>query len=171
MWDLSCLPSNLMSFHLWFWMGCRTEPVHNLGILLDSCSCLKSRWQSGAGGLLYNFVLYIKNLGGTVHSSTHALVTSWVDLLGIVLEDHPETATGPKCASVGSYGLTLVSHVTPLLCNPHWLPVCFQVEFKVLAVIYKTLHGMAQGYLWNCLSMVVSIHPTRSNRDGMLWLP
>lgn len=70
-----------------------------------------------------------------------------MDLLGIVREDHPETAPDPKCGSVGSYGLTPVSHVTLLLCNAHWLPVCFQVEFKVLAAIYKTLHGMAHGYL------------------------
>lgn len=32
-----------------------------------------------------------------------------------------------------------VAHLTFLLCELHWLPLCFWVQFKVLAIAYKIL--------------------------------
>lgn len=41
-----------------------------------------------------------------------------------VLEDHPETSTGPECSDMG---MPQYAQVTPLLCELRWFSVCFQV--------------------------------------------
>lgn len=35
-----------------------------------------------------------------------------------------------------------LTHVTHLLCGLHWLLVCFWIQFKVLVVTFKILHGL-----------------------------
>lgn len=42
--------------------------------------------------------------------------------------------------------------VLPLLQELRWLPVCLQVQFKVLVVTFKALHGLGPGYLKDPLS-------------------
>lgn len=34
------------------------------------------------------------------------------------------------------------AHSTPLLCDLHWLPVCFGVQFEVLVMSYKAFHAL-----------------------------
>lgn len=58
----------------------------------------------------------------------------------VVLEDHPETATHPKCDTIGSY----YPHVIPLLCEMQWLPLCFWVDFKLLAFPLKLFFPWGQ---------------------------
>ena len=38
-------------------------------------------------------------------------------------------------------------HITPVLMNLHWLPIDLGIEFKILIVTYKTLHGLAPAYI------------------------
>ena len=33
------------------------------------------------------------------------------------------------------------------LANLHWLPIDLRIEFKILIVTYKTLHGLASAYV------------------------
>lgn len=35
----------------------------------------------------------------------------------------------------------------------HLLPVCYQTQFKVLAITCKALHGFGHSYLWDSLSL------------------
>ncbi|KAM6455405.1 protocadherin alpha-5-like isoform 1-T1 [Liasis olivaceus] len=46
-----------------------------------------------------------------------------------------------------------------------------EVQFKVLVMTYKALHGMEPGYLRDHLSPLTSTQPIRSSRKGMLWVP
>lgn len=57
-----------------------------------------------------------------------------------------------------------MAQVMPLLCELHWLLVCFQVQFKV----FEALHGMAPGYLRDCLIPLELACPTLAGRGGML---
>ena len=43
-------------------------------------------------------------------------------------------------------------HITPVLIQLHWLPVHFQILFKVLLLVYKALNGMAPLYITELLS-------------------
>src|SRR5712691_66302 len=38
-------------------------------------------------------------------------------------------------------------HITPILRDLHWLPVCRRIDFKVATLVYKCLHGSAPPYL------------------------
>ena len=44
-------------------------------------------------------------------------------------------------------------HITPVLIQPHWLPVHFQIFFKVLLLVYKALTGMAPLYITELLTL------------------
>jgi len=37
-------------------------------------------------------------------------------------------------------------HITPILCDQHWLPVRQRITFKVATLVYKCLHGFAPPY-------------------------
>ena len=38
-------------------------------------------------------------------------------------------------------------HITPVLSQLHWLPIKYRIEFKILLMTLKAVHGMAPDYL------------------------
>lgn len=68
-------------------------------------------------------------------------------------------------------GIRRMAHVTPLLRELHWLPVCLWVQLKVLVISFKALHVMDPGYLKNHLIPLGLACPTSAGRGGMLWAP
>ena len=38
-------------------------------------------------------------------------------------------------------------HITPFMTNLHWLPIQYRIQFEILLLIYKFLHGFAPSYL------------------------
>ena len=60
-------------------------------------------------------------------------------------------------------------HVTPLLRELHWLPVHLRVDFKILLVTFKILHGVAPSYLKDLVSVLPdSRYQLRPNNNGIL---
>lgn len=58
--------------------------------------------------------------------------------------------------------------VTPLLHEQLWLPVAFWIQLKMLVTSFKALHNIGLG---DCLSLRVSVHPTRlDGRDVKCYL-
>ena len=51
-------------------------------------------------------------------------------------------------------------HITPLLRELHWLPVCYRIEYKLILLTFKVLHGMAPDYLRHLISV---LPPSRYN--------
>ena len=45
------------------------------------------------------------------------------------------------------YGTPCYSHITWVLHALHWLPVSFRIVFKIAVITFKTIHGMAPGYV------------------------
>ena len=61
---------------------------------------------------------------------------------------------------------------TPLLSTLHWLPIKYRIEFKVLLLTYKTIHGQAPIYLQELLTMKHSKrYNLRTNNSLMLDFP
>ena len=50
--------------------------------------------------------------------------------------------------------------ITPLLRELHWLPVCYTIEYKIILLTFKVLHGMAPYYLRHLISV---LPPSRYN--------
>ena len=42
-------------------------------------------------------------------------------------------------------------HITPLLFDLHWLPIKFRIEYKILLLVFKCLHGEGPEYLASLL--------------------
>ena len=57
-------------------------------------------------------------------------------------------------------------HITPLLRELHWLPVCYRIEYKIIILTFKVLHGMAPDYLRHLISVLPpSSYNLRRNDD------
>ena len=48
------------------------------------------------------------------------------------------------------------SHVTPVLYSLHWLPVQFRIDFKILIITFKAIHGHAPEYICNLIRIKVA---------------
>ena len=51
-------------------------------------------------------------------------------------------------------------HITPLLRELHWLPVCYHIEYKIFLFTFKVLHGMGPDYLRHLIPV---LPPSRCN--------
>ena len=49
-------------------------------------------------------------------------------------------------------------HMTPVLRDLHWLPIIKRVQFKILLLVFKSLHGETPSYVCDLLN---SYHPNR----------
>ncbi len=61
-------------------------------------------------------------------------------------------------------------HVTPILKELHWLPVRCRVDFKILLLTHKALHGKAPTYLSDMLTFKEG-RQSRSTKLNLLAVP
>jgi len=51
-------------------------------------------------------------------------------------------------------GAQKFDHITPVLRELHWLPVCLRIRYKLAMTVYKCLHGLAPTHLADdCLAI------------------
>ena len=55
------------------------------------------------------------------------------------------------------------NHITPVLISLHWLPVVHRIVFKLLLLVFHSLHGTAPKY--NC-SLIHPYNPRRNLRSA-----
>jgi len=102
----------------------------------------------------------------------HSFVTSKLDNLNSLLFGLPENMI-KKLQYIQNHAAKVVTrkkkydHVTPILQSLHWLPVFFRIQYKVLLITHKCLHGKAPIYLASILHRYV---PGRSLRSGDQYL-
>ena len=63
------------------------------------------------------------------------------------------------------------THITPLLCSLHWLPVAYRIQFKILTITYRALHGQAPVYLANLIHLHTPSRSLRSVNQNLLVMP
>ena len=61
--------------------------------------------------------------------------------------------------------------VTHILKDLHWLPVAERIEYKILTLVYKTLHGLAPIYLTELLRYSVRTRQLHSRGCNVLQVP
>ncbi len=62
-------------------------------------------------------------------------------------------------------------HITPVLETLHWLPVKYRVDFKILMLTYKALHGLTPQYLVDLLTPYTPSCNLGSSQHGLLVVP
>ena len=54
-------------------------------------------------------------------------------------------------------GLGVRGHVTPAMCELHWLPVTFRVKYKLYLMVHSSVNGCVQEYITNVLVLMSSL--------------
>ena len=62
-------------------------------------------------------------------------------------------------------------YITPVLHSLHWLPVHKRITFKILLLVYPTLHQLAPSYLQDTLNVYKPSRNLRSSTSQTLQLP
>ena len=68
-------------------------------------------------------------------------------------------------------GLKKRDYITPALQGLHWLPIEQRIQFKVLLITFKALHGMAPEYIKDMIVIHHSKRQLRSSKQTLLVLP
>ena len=157
-----------------------TSVVRNLGANFDS----KMTMESHVSAICQSAYFQFRNIGRvrkyiTVDATKtliRALVVSKMDycnslLLGITCKQLRRLQLIQNTAARIITRTRPRDHITPILCELHWLPVPNRIDFKVLCVTFKCLHGSAPLYLEELLQLVSHERDLRSNGQLLLQVP
>ena len=107
-------------------------------------------------------------------SSVNAFVTSRLDYCNILLYGLPATQLN-KLQRVQNAAARLIcnisrsDHISPILFELHWLPIKYRINFKILLITYKALHGLAPNYITELITVKPLFHYNLRS-DGELFL-
>ena len=88
----------------------------------------------------------------------HAYITSTLDYCNGLLHGLPRNVVA-KLQSILNTAARLVTktrkyeHITPVMINLHWIPIQCKIQFKLLLLIFKSLHGLAPSNFTDRLSL------------------
>jgi len=147
-------------------------PVRNLGVLLDNSLSMSSQ----VNRMVKSSCLHLRNIGQVGNKLTESSTKSLVLPLVIYRLDYGNSLLcGLPIDLVAKLQLfqkkaarlvTLTKkrdYITPVLCRLHWLPVDVRINFKMLLMAFKALHGLAPNYIRELLN---ECQPTRQLRSS-----
>jgi hypothetical protein len=146
------------------------QKVRNLGVMLDSSMTLEAHVSSIVKSSSY----HIRNLGHirkyltteATEQLVHAFITSRLDmgnslLFGLPQEQIKRLQLRQNIAARIVTRTKPTEHITPILVALHWLPVQLRIQYKILLLTYRAIHGQAPTYISDLITSYVS------NRQGL----
>ena len=138
------------------------EHVRNFGVIMDT----KFTMEPHITKIMQIAFLKIRQISyyrkfltpSAAKTLIHAYITSRLDYCNGLLYGLPTNLVA-KLQSILKTAARLVTktrkyeHITPVMINLHWLPIQYRIQFKLLLLIYKSLHGLAPSYLSDKLSL------------------
>ena len=134
--------------------------VRNLGVIMDPHLTMEKHVKSitSAGFCQLRDLARIKMFltEDALKTAVHAFITSKVDYCNSVLYGLPLNVVGRLQHLQNSAARMITStskydHISPVLKDLHWLPVLQRIQYKILLLTYKSLHGLAPMYLSDLL--------------------
>ena len=107
----------------------------------------------------------------------HAFITSRLDYCNSLLYGLPHCALTKlqRVQNAAAQVLHLAPqfcHITPILYKLHWLPVTFRIDYKIIIITYKAIHGTAPNYLSSLVDLKSNFsYSLRSNNKYLLSNP
>ena len=152
----------------------RSSSVRNLGVMLDESLGMNSHINQICKASFYhihNIRRISKYLSKECRQSlVHAYVTSRLDYCNSLLYGLPKYQLS-KLQRIQNMAARLITdtmkfdHINPVLYNLHWLPVNYRIQFKILMIAFKAIHGMAPSYLSNLICIRSSSRYSLRNND------
>ena len=138
------------------------EHVRNLGVIMDTKFTMEphiTKIMQIAFLKIRQISYYRKFLTSSAAKTLiHAYIKSRLDYCNGLLYGLPTNLVA-KLQSILNTAARLVTktrkyeHITPVMINLHWLPIQYRIQFKLLSLIYKSLHCLAPSYLSDKLSL------------------
>ncbi len=154
--------------------------VRNLCVLLDESLHFDKHISSVIGSSFYQLRLLSKMKPflnhKTLEMAVHAFITSRLDYCNSLycgssklLIDRLQLVQ--NAAARFLHNSRRSAHITPVLRTLHWLPIKFQIDFKILLFVYKSLHNLAPMYLSELLHPYTPSRCLRSSDQNLLIVP
>ena len=150
-----------------------------LGVELDSTMCLKNHIRNVAKDCffkLHNMFKIRKCITEeAAKTMVHSMVTSKLDYCNSIFHGLPD-CTVKSLVSVQKTAARLVTgikkydHITPVLRQLHWLPIRKRIEYKILLLTFKCVHGIAPVYLMDLVHKRRNKN-TRADNKNFLQVP
>ena len=151
-------------------------PVHcqakSLGAILDSCLTMKPH----IGQICRSAIFHLRRIAlvrkylsqHATEQLVHAFITSRIDSCNSLLLGLPKHQIN-RIQRVQNIAARIVTrskitfHITPILYKLHWLPVSERIVFKILVLIFKSIHRLGPIYLSEMTKLYV---PNRNLRSA-----
>ena len=140
------------------------DQVRSLGLLLDATMTMEPQ----IANCIKSSIYHLRNIHKVkrylnpqaLKSLIHAFITSRLDIHNATLLGLPQCQVH-KLQKIQNVAARMISgtsrfeHISPVLMDLHWLPVKKRVDFKLLVITYKALHGLAPAYISNLIELHV----------------
>jgi hypothetical protein len=158
-----------------------TSPkARNIGAIFDKHMNMEDHITSVCQAANY----HIRNIGkirryltrDATEKLVHAFVSTKLDYTNSLLVGLPKKQLA-KLQRVQNTAARVVmrvrkhDHITPVLKALHWLPIPQRIDFKILLLVFKCLHGLAPTYLRDLLKQYTPARTLRSTNSYLLQVP
>ena len=156
------------------------ESITNLGVIMDQHLKLDRH----VNKVIKVCMFHLRNISKIRRFLTteacklliHALVTSHLDYRNSILHGCNQSIL-ERLQLLQNYAARLVyriqkfCHITPYLRDLHWLPVQARIQFKLLSIVFKCIHGTGPQYLSKLLCRRTTCPGLRSANSFKLYIP
>ena len=152
--------------------GVLTSPsARNLGVTFDNKMLLGSHVQAlckSADYQLFHISWIQKYLTPEATATLiHSLIMSRLDYYKSILYKHPKTQLYKLQLSINSTACLATLNLKKL----HWLATVYRINFKILCITYKALHGLAPNYITHLIKQYYPAKNLRSVNQQLLCIP
>ena len=154
----------------------KSDPIRNLGVMFDTGMTMSAQVASVLKSANYHLV----NIGrarrllteDTTKTAIHSLVTSRFDycnslLVGISQKLQKKLQNVQRTSARLIFKKRKFDSITAELINElHWLPIKQRIDYKILALVYKALHGQAPSDVTDMLQITTRRQLRSSCSDG-----